>query len=167
MPRSDQQIIEAVTERIAKRRTKESDSARRLFTVSYAVSTATGTCYVGYNMDELRMTPDGSGHCAENRAAYVASTYNEKLEDLVFFALNDRSEFYNACHECQTWIWKARGFMKNQNGYWIISTAKPDTNSPPQWANYPLTGREQETLYEAGESVISEDSREYFGSVQF
>jgi uncharacterized protein with PIN domain len=86
----------------------------------YAVSLKTGLCYVGYNMDELAKTKDGSGKCAENRAAYLAGLYGEKLGDLVFFALNDNSELFNACSDCQKRGWQGRGFMKNQNQVWMI-----------------------------------------------
>jgi cytidine deaminase len=160
--KSDQEIIKAVCERMYQRRQREATALRAKFTMSYAVSVKSGHCYVGYNMDELTKSTRGNGKCAENRAAYVAASYGEKLEELVFFALNDNSELYNACPDCQTWVCNARGFMKNQNQLWMISTVRP-----PNWTDYPLTKAERETLYNAGEKVISETSQQYFSTVNF
>ena len=108
-------------------------------------------------MPDLDKTGDGTRTCAENRAAYVARTYGEDLQRLVFFALNNNSGFFNACSGCQDWLCNARGFLKNQNGSWIISTVKP-----PGWQPNPLSEAEAETLYNAGEEVISDESEAYF-----
>ncbi|HEV2676518.1 MAG TPA: hypothetical protein VGV37_18475 [Aliidongia sp.] len=162
MPKSDEEIIKAVVERMYKRRVRESSETKAAFTMSYAISVRTGRCYVGYNLQDLNKTSDGSGVCAENRAAYLAASYGEKLHDMVFFALNAASELFNACTQCQTWVYNGRGFMKNQSGSWIICTTKP-----PYWTPNALSDAERETLYAAGDEAISAESADYFSTVHF
>lgn len=166
MAKTDKQIIMAVTERMSKRRSREYGQVQSGFTLAYAVSVTTGSCYVGYNMGSLGKSDTSGGLCAEDRALKVAESYDEKLEDLVFFALNVKSEFFNACSTCQGWLYKARGFMKNQSGSWIISTNRPDAFQGG-WVAKPLTEAEQETLYGAGAGTISSESQAYFDTMSF
>src|SRR5688572_10750107 len=103
---TEHDIIEAIAERMYRRRQGETGNQAHL-TLAYAVSVRTSHVYVGYNDHNLQM--EGEGHCAENRAYWVAKSYRERLEDLVFFALNKEPEFFNACSTCQGWLSNARG----------------------------------------------------------
>jgi cytidine deaminase len=145
--KTDQEITEAIVARMCQRREREESTIRAGFTMCYAVSVTSGNCYVGYNLEELKKTPDGTGECAENRAVYVALTYGEALESLVLFAVNTSGEYFNACQSCQSWVWQARGFLRYHKGEWQISTARFNGN---KWEDKPLTGGETETLYQAG-----------------
>lgn len=161
MPKSDEEIIKAICERMRKRRVREIEGDRAVFTMTYAVSVRTGRCYVGYNMpNKYNMTADGSGKCSENCAAHTASTYGEQLIDLVFFSLNDNSQLYNACSLCQTWLYKSRGYMKNKSQQWIIS-------EEPYWDPVALSDQERETLFNAGDQAIAEEFDQYFSTVHF
>jgi hypothetical protein len=165
MPISDEQIIKRISERMYKRRVAEANTrGRNSATMAYAVSVRTGRCYVGYNLQELTMS--GTGSCAENRALHVAQTYDERLQDLVFFALNINSEFFNACAGCQSWLFNGRGYLKNQSQQWLISTAKPSGAPSFYWVDHPLSDREREVLYDAGDEV-SQESAAYFATVAF
>lgn len=165
MPISDEDIIKRITERMNKRRVAEANThGRNSATMAYAVSVRTGRCYVGYNLAELAKSGDGS--CAENRALYVAETYGERLADLVFFALNIQSEFFNACTGCQSWLFNARGYLKNQSQRWLIATARPSGAPSFYWVDHPLSNREREILYDAGDE-ISQESAAYFAAMNF
>jgi cytidine deaminase len=153
--RSDQEITEAITARMWERRKREALTARAKFTMCYAVSVTTGSCYVGYNMKEFyNKTLDGTGTCAENRAVYVALSYGEALESLVLFALNKEGEYFNACQQCQEWVWQARGFLRYHKSEWRISTARCIDGN---WKDKPLTDEETETLYQAGSYALERD----------
>lgn len=96
------------------------------YTLSYAISVK--ICYVGYNNRKIPLsgprsecwqkvigTPPMSvfnNICAEASALSIALSYGEALSDLVFFAINDRSQPFNPCVSCATWIPdKAKGHL--------------------------------------------------------
>ena len=162
MTYTNEQIITAVTERMANRRNRELTLDKSWYTLCYAVSVTSGKCYVGYNMQDLNMAQapfhiGSAGTCAENRALHVANTYGESIGNLVFFALNANSEFFKACSTCAGWLWQARGYLTHDNSVWTISTS----------TNPDLTDTERTILYGAGESVISAASQAYFSNQQF
>ncbi|ABC30347.1 hypothetical protein HCH_03607 [Hahella chejuensis KCTC 2396] len=168
MAKTHKQIIEAIAQRMYKRRVREANTNKRGFTMCYAVSTVTGRCYVGYNMAELNTTDWGTGGCAENRAAYLAMAYGEALDNMVFFALNDNSEYFNACSECQRWLCgdhPGRGFLKNQSQEWMICTTRFQPSSGA-YVDIPLTDREQETLFAAGDEIDA-DSHEFYRDIRY
>ncbi|AZZ92291.1 hypothetical protein EUZ85_16770 [Hahella sp. KA22] len=168
MAKTHKQIIEAIAQRMYKRRLREANTNRSGLTMCYAVSAVTGRCYVGYNMAELNTTDWGTGGCAENRAAYLAMAYGERLDNMVFFAMNDNSEYFNACSECQRWlcgVHPGRGFLKNQSQEWMISTTRFQPSSGT-YVEAPLTEREQETLFAAGDEIDA-DSREFYRDIRY
>lgn len=151
---TDEEILDAIIARMWERRKREQSRKRAQFTMCYAVSVITGHCYVGYNMDKLKKTEVGSCKCAENRAVHVATTYGEALESLVLFTMNNNSEYFHPCKGCQGWIWKARGYLRNYNGYWQIATRQEYS----QWQeSRPFTKVEAKILYEAGLHEFDED----------
>lgn len=106
----------------------------------YAVSVKTSLCYIGYSgksslffqkdaekRNELMLQRVGTqqlanyGHekcCAEFSAAYVALTYGEPLESLVFFTMNKDGEPFKPCDQCLDWMTgRVRGWMAAQGSY--------------------------------------------------
>ncbi len=168
MAKTDKEIIEAIAQRMYNRRLRENHLEKGNFTMCYAVSVATGRCYVGYNMSSLTKTPEGTSTCAENRAAYVAHSHGEARGVLVFFARNRTNEYFNACSECQKWLSSstpARGFLKNHRQEWLIST----THYNPTAGAYtpsPLSDSERETLYRQGDE-IDEESRKVYEGIRY
>jgi sarcosine oxidase delta subunit len=136
--------ISGVLGRMWTRRKREVGSNRAKYTLSYAVSVRTGMCYVGYNDTTFDITgpqsarwQEATGYnpgthygyahkqnaCAEARALSVALSYDERLEDLVFFAMNTKGEPFHPCDTCRDWLSSARGVLSKQYDEWHIFTS--------------------------------------------
>jgi hypothetical protein len=134
-------IIKKILDRMRRRRNREEGGLRNL-TLSYAVSTKTGACYVGYNNRRFEFGDEkdqrwntatgqfsvlvyglGNNICAEASALSIALAWGEKIEDLVFLAMNHNQQPYNPCELCRTWMAKPKGALICQHPNWTISNA--------------------------------------------
>ena len=168
-------IVKKILNRMVIRRKKEL-GGRRFLTMSYAVSTTTGACYVGYNdrkfemngeKDKRWMSATGTSTilvysfyniCAEASALSIALSWGESVGDLVFFAMNKNMQPFNPCSSCQKWILeKPKGvlYFDSKSKAWKIH--KEDSLSKYDWAN----------LEKAASGYAVNDVTDYKGIAKF